>query len=132
MLRHSPELSREKLSTELVICFGKNSTSKNYEVWAATTQMRSLEDYISRFIANATQVLNLQEAHHLGKCLSDLRPNIWVKIQEDIIQDVNEAVKWAQQIDRKLSFENNGVFRQSIGSPTGHDHRLLCPSREQP
>lgn len=37
MLRRSPELSWEKLSMELVICFGINSTSNNYDVWAATT-----------------------------------------------------------------------------------------------
>lgn len=67
------------------------------------------------FIANPVKVLNLEEAHYLGQFLNGLRPNIEVKIREDIIQDVNEAVKWAGQIDRELSFENDRVFWQSIG-----------------
>lgn len=119
MLRRSPEFSWAKLSKELVICFGDDSTSNHYEAWAATTQTGSLEDYISRFIANAAQVPNLAEEHYLGQFLTGLRPNIRVKIREDIIQDVHEAVKWARQIDRELSFEETGVFQQSSINPTG-------------
>jgi len=107
----------EEFETELTNQFRPINAEKLARDQLATlTQLRSVQEYVSRFKSICLQIPNVSEGEMMDRFVRGLKPMVQREVELRDPQTFEEAVRIAERVDA-INFRNRGV-RPAVWNPT--------------
>jgi hypothetical protein len=107
----------EEFETELTKQFRPiNAEKLARDQLASLTQLRSVQEYVSRFKSICLQISNVSEEEMMDRFVRGLKPMVQREVELRDPQTFDEAVRIAERVDA-INFRNRGV-RPPVWNPT--------------